>query len=96
MSREKKLQTVVDPVAAVPPPLSAKLADVDKMALDLASERRTTAQSAVALAQAKSENAELAFRYVVLQLYMKYGLTNQDAISEDGTIIVGGAAQQAR
>ncbi len=88
----------VEPVAvspAPPPPPVAppKLSDVDKAALDLAKERRATAQSEVKLAQSKGENAELSFRYVVLQLYMKYGLTNQDALAEDGTIVIGGAVQ---
>ena len=81
------------PPAPVAPP-APRLSDVDKMALDLAKERRVTAQSEVKLAQAKGENAELSFRYVVLQLYMKYGLTNQDALAEDGTIVLGGALQQ--
>ena len=105
MSKDKKqpqpavaLTPEVEPVAAPPPapvaPPAPRLSDVDKMALDLAKERRVTAQSDVKLAQAKGENAELAFRYVVLQLYMKYGLTNQDALAEDGTIVIGGAVQQ--
>jgi hypothetical protein len=81
------------PVVAPDPPPAPRLSEVDKAALDLAKERRASAQSEVKLAQAKGENAELAFRYVVLQLYMKYGLTNQDALAEDGTIVVGGAVQ---
>jgi hypothetical protein len=79
----------------VPPP-TPKLMDVDKMALDLAKERRQTALAEAKTALAKNENAELAFKYIVLQLYMKYGLTSNDAISENGDIVIGGAAQVAQ
>jgi hypothetical protein len=39
----------------------------------------------------QNETSELAYKYVVLQLYMKYGLTEADAISEAGDILRGGA-----
>jgi hypothetical protein len=45
-------------------------------------------------ATAKGETAELAFRYVVLQLYMKYGLSTNDALSDNGDILIGGAVPQ--
>jgi len=45
---------------------------------------------------AKNETAELAYKYVILQLYMKYGLTSADAISENGDIVKGGAVTQAQ
>jgi hypothetical protein len=77
----------------IPPP---RLMDIDKMALDLAKERRQTALAEAQTALAKNQNAELAFKYVVLQLYMKYGLTDADAIGEDGTIVKNGALQQAQ
>lgn len=83
-------QTVTSPDVAPPLP---KLLDVDRLALDLAKERRVSAQSEVKLAQSKGETAELAFRYVVLQLYMKYGLSSSDALNENGDIVIGGAAQ---
>jgi hypothetical protein len=84
---------------AIPPPgqppiPNPRLMDIDKMALDLAKERRQTALAEAKTALAKNENAELAFKYVVLQLYMKYGLTDQDAISEAGEIVKGGAVQK--
>jgi hypothetical protein len=50
------------------------------------------AEAKTALAQ--NENAELAYKYTVLQLYMKYGLSARDAISESGEIIKDGAVQQ--
>lgn len=82
------------PVAMTVPPLPApvnKLTDVDRMTLELAKQRRQTALAEAKTALAQSENAELAFKYVVLQLYMKYSLTDADAVSETGDIIRGGA-----
>ncbi len=80
--------------SVVPMPVGApaqKLNDVDRMALELARQRRQTALAEAKTALAQNENAELAYKYVVLQLYIKYGLTDADAISEAGDIIRGGA-----
>jgi hypothetical protein len=86
------------PVAAPPPGVAPvqnpRLMDIDKMALDLAKEQRKTALAEAKTALANNEKADLAFRYVVLQLYMKYGLTDADAISEQGEIVRGGAVRQ--
>lgn len=85
------------PVGSVVPmqvPPSPRLSDVDRMALELARSRRQTALAEAKTALAQNENAELAYKYVVLQLYMKYGLTDADAISESGEIVKGGALQQ--
>jgi hypothetical protein len=71
-----------------------KLMDVDKMALDLAKARAQTVLAEAKAAAAEAKNAELGFKYVVLQIYMKYGLCEQDAISEEGLIIKGGAVPQ--
>lgn len=80
---------------AVPPPAppapKPKLMNEDRLALDLAKERRATALADAKTALAKNETAELNFKYVVLQLYMKYGLSDRDAIAEDGTIVFNGA-----
>lgn len=73
-----------------------RLADEDKAALDLAKSRKETASALAREAAARGETAELAFRYVVLQLYMKYGLGQNDALGDDGTILIGGAAPQAQ
>lgn len=78
--------------SVVPMPVQApRLSDVDRMALELARQRRQTALAEAKTALAQNENAELAYKYVVLQLYMKYGLTDADAISETGEIVKGGA-----
>lgn len=84
----------VGSVVPAPVPPQPKLMDVDRMTLELARSRRLTALAEAKTALAQSETAELAYKYVVLQLYMKYGLTDADAVSEAGDIIKGGALQR--
>lgn len=72
-------------------PTYQKLLDIDRMALELARQQRMTALAEARTAMANNEKADLAYKYVVLQLYMKYGLTDADAISETGDIVRGGA-----
>lgn len=81
----------VGAVVPMPVPQAPRLSDVDRMALELARQRRQTALAEAKTALAQNENAELAYKYVVLQLYMKYGLTDADAISETGEIVKNGA-----
>jgi hypothetical protein len=83
--------------SVVPMPLPtapARLSDIDRMALELARQQRLTALADARAAIAQNEKAELSYKYVVLQLYMKYGLTDADAISEQGDIVKGGALPQ--
>lgn len=68
-----------------------KLDDVDRMALEVAKANKKTALANAEKALAQNETAELAYKYIVLQIYMKYGLTDKDAISEMGDILKGGA-----
>lgn len=68
-----------------------KMAEVDRMALELAKSKRQVALAEAKTALANNENAELQYKYVVLQLYMKYGLTEADAITEAGEIRRGAA-----
>jgi hypothetical protein len=82
------------PTAPVVNSAPTKLQDLDKMSLDLAKARKQTTLAEAKTALAENEKAELAYRYFILQLYMKYGLTASDAISEAGDIIIGGAVQQ--
>lgn len=74
-----------------PNPPTEKMSDVDTMSLELAKSRRETALAEAKTALAQNEKVELAYKYVVLQLYMKYGLTEADAITESGEIVRGGA-----
>ena len=83
----------VTPQSATP---TAKLAEVDRMALELAKANRKTALAQAEKALAQNETADLAYKYVVLQLYMKYGLTEADAITEAGDIVKGGATAQPK
>ena len=83
----------VTPQSATP---TAKLAEVDRMALELAKANRKTALAQAEKALAQNETADLAYKYVVLQLYMKYGLTESDAITEAGDIVKGGASAQPK
>ena len=69
-----------------------KLSDADKLVLELAKQRKLTALAEAKLAMAQNDNAELVYKHVVLQLYMKYKLDSNDAISENGDIVRGGAA----
>jgi hypothetical protein len=64
---------------------SEKLGELDRMALELAKSKEQTARS-------QYEASILATRHLVLQIYLKLGLTDQDVINEDGTIVRGGAA----
>lgn len=75
-------------------PVTEKLSEVDRLVLDLTKQQRQTALAEAKAALANNEKADLAYKYVVLQLYMKYGLTEADAISEAGDIIRGGALPQ--
>lgn len=73
--------------------LPERLLETDRLALELAKSKRQTALAEAKTALANNENAELSYKYVVLQLYMKYGLSERDAVSEAGEILRGGAVQ---
>lgn len=75
------------------PALPERLLETDRLALELAKSKRQTALAEAKTALANNENAELSYKYVVLQLYMKYGLSERDAVSEAGEILRGGAVQ---
>jgi hypothetical protein len=80
------------PVLLPPPPAPVtKLTEEDRLALEVAKARRETAVAQAKEALAKNETAELAYKYVTLQIFMKYGLTAADALAENGDILRGGA-----
>lgn len=83
------------PAMTVPKPIE-KMAELDRMSLELAKSKRLLATAEAKTALAHNENAELNYKYVILQLYMKYGLTEADAISETGEIHRGAAAAHAQ
>lgn len=78
----------------MPETAKEKLLDIDRMSLELAKSNKRTALANAEKAIAQNENAELAYKYIVLQLYMKYGLTEADAINEQGEILRGGAVNK--
>lgn len=81
-------------VPQVAPVLITQIQDVDKMALELAKSRRHVALAQAEKALAQNETAEIAYKYVVLQLYMKYGLSETDAIDDNGKILRGAPKNQ--
>jgi len=87
MNEENK--PVAEPTA-VPAP-SERISEVDRMALELAKSKREVALAEAKTALANNEKADLAYRYVVLQIYLKYGMNERDALSEAGEIVRGGA-----
>lgn len=84
---KNKTETIIEAV----PVIKESLSEVDRMALELAKQRRQTVLAEAKTALAQNDNAELSYKYIVLQLYMKYGMNEKDVISENGEIIRGGA-----
>jgi hypothetical protein len=76
------------------PAQRAKISEQDRMALEVAKANKKTAIAQAEKAIAQNETAELAYKYTVLQIYMKYGLTEADALTEGGDIIKNGALKQ--
>jgi hypothetical protein len=93
MSKESKKPVLVsnpEPVADDNPgpfPLVMRLADTDRLNLELARSKRQVALATAKQAVAESDLAEMNYKYFVLQLYMRYGLTDRDAINEAGEIL---------
>jgi hypothetical protein len=63
--------------------------EADKLALELAKMNKRLAAVNAEKALAQNETADLHYKYVVLQIYMKYGLTPNDSIDESGNILRG-------
>lgn len=84
-------QSSEEKTAAKPDSFKEKLSETDRMTLELAKTNKQLALAQAEKALAQNETAELAYKYVVLQLYMKYRLSEADAITESGDIIRNGA-----
>ncbi len=67
-------------------PEQETLSNEDKHHLDMARLRRQLVLSQAEKALAQNEAAEASFKYLVLQLYVKYGLTDTDALDDNGNI----------
>lgn len=68
-----------------------KLTETDRLALELAKAQRQISLAEAKTALANNDKSELQYKYVVLQIYMKYGLTDADALNENGDILYNGA-----
>lgn len=63
------------------------ISEADRAVFEMTRLKQKLALKEAEKALAQNENAELAFRYLLLQLYVKYKLdTTADAISENGEI----------
>ena len=91
------LKEVVAEAVEVPMPEAQKpkLLEVDRLNLELAKANRRVALAQAKQAISESEMSELSFKNFVLQLYMKYGLNESDAINENGEILKGQAMKQS-
>lgn len=71
--------------------VALKMHESDRFALEIAKLNRKVANAEAQAALSKNETAELQYRHVVLQVYLKYGLNENDTInSETGEIIKNG------
>ncbi len=81
----------------VSPNETTHIDELDRLLLEVAKSKKQTALAEAKLALANNENAELNYKYLVLQIYMKYGLSPTDGIKEeDGSIIRGQTAESTQ
>lgn len=72
-----------------------RILEEDRLNLELAKANRKVALANAEKALAQNESSEINYRYVVLQIFMKYGLNpNTDLLKEDGTVMRGGLNEQ--
>lgn len=64
-----------------------RLTDADKNSLDMVKMKRELALEKARTALSNSENAELQYNHLILQLAHKYSLVDGDKIAEDGSIM---------
>lgn len=83
-------ESVPSQVQALPFAQPESLNEQDKNTLDKAKLQRQIASLEAEKSLARNESADASFKYLVLQLYVKYGLNTQnDAIGENGEIVRG-------
>lgn len=64
------------------------LSEIDKSKIALSIMNRKLALANAQRVLAEQENAELAYKYLVVQLYMKYGLSKEHVITDNGEILL--------
>lgn len=100
MSRPKKpvpeTQATLQEEVPVKDPLADEMmvtesiSEADKVVFELAKMQRKIALANAEKALAQNESSEAGYRYLVLQLYVKYKMnTEKDKLNEDGSIIRG-------
>lgn len=89
MSTEKKESSEVLLGSSPAAPPQESLSDVDKVTLENGKLTRKLALSKAETALAENNAAEATYKYLILQLYMKYGMTQMDAIDDNGNILRG-------
>lgn len=80
-----------EPVSVPEPVMKLSIEDVNELEKVKVAAKLALANAERALAENKA--ADVTYKYVVLQLYMKYGLTAADALDEQGNIHRGVANQ---
>ncbi len=63
-----------------------KISEEDRLSIELAKSNKKIAEIALEKASVQKDLADSYFENFVLQLYMKYNLTNADSIEKDGSI----------
>ncbi len=76
--------------------LPETLTEIDRLALELSKANRKIAVANAEKAISQNELAEVSYKYLVLQIYMKYNLTEKDVIDENGVILRGGAVKNEK
>jgi hypothetical protein len=72
-----------------------KISEEDRLNLELAKANRKVALANAEKALAQNESSETNYRYIVLQIFMKYGMNpGADLLHEDGTVKRGGVQEQ--
>lgn len=74
------------PVTPATPPPQERLHPDDVHVLERANTRRQLTHSQAEKAAADNEVAELQYKNVIMQLFLKYGLTARDSITQEGVI----------
>jgi len=73
--------------------LVTQLSEEDKHALTLSIANRKISMLQAEKALAQHELSEMNYKYFIMQLYMKYGLTSSDTFTEAGEIVRNGNPQ---
>lgn len=66
--------------------LPEKVSDADLLSLERANLKRQVAQANAQKAIAESETAEMTYKTVVMQIFMKYKMNESDTMTQEGVI----------